>query len=376
MTLDTFGNLGIGVTPSAWSGYKGFDLATNASIGSYLTNITLNSNAYFGASGWAYKSTAAAGQYLISGNVHAWYNAASGTAGNAITFTQAMTLDANGNFGLGVTPSAWYAGSQAIQNSSGAVWQYNGSNIYIGQNYYLNSSLSRIYSTTAAASEYNQSGGAHRWYNAPSGTAGNAITFTQAMTLDSSGRLLVAQTSSYGGVPGSSVLQVSNGTGGSQAATFTTSAGSIYTPICTWNQASTGYLAYFLYGGSNGTNCGSISYNGTLTVYSTTSDRRLKENIIDAGSGIEKISKIKIRSFDWIDSKTNVDFGVVAQEINEVAPECVSIGSDNEDGTMDKPWGVDISVLVPAMIKAIQEQQALITTLQTQVAALQAKVGA
>jgi hypothetical protein len=95
------------------------------------------------------------------------------------------------NIGVGAAPSAWYAGSQAVQNSSGSLWQFGSSNIYLGQNYYLNTSVQRIYSTTAAATEYNQSGGAHRWYTAASGTAGNVVTFTQGMNLDASSNLNV-----------------------------------------------------------------------------------------------------------------------------------------------------------------------------------------
>ena len=65
-------------------------------------------------------------------------------------------------------------------------------------NAYLNSSSQFIYKTTGAASAYSLATGAHRWYTAPSGTAGNVITLTQAMTLDNSGRLLIGTTSSIG----------------------------------------------------------------------------------------------------------------------------------------------------------------------------------
>jgi hypothetical protein len=173
-----------------------------------------------------------------------------------------MTLDTNGNLGLGVTPSAWYTGSQAFQNSSGAVWQYSGSNIYIGQNYYLNGSLSRIYSTTAAASEYNQSGGAHRWYTAPSNTAGNPITFTQAMMLNASGYLgigstnptytLTVQGSTGNGISYSDgVVQTYMGTTGSSLA---------------WSGTLTNYPLAFL---TNSTERMRIDTNGNLLVGAT-----------------------------------------------------------------------------------------------------------
>ena len=118
---------------------------------------------------------------------------------------------------------------------------------------------------------------------------------------------------------------------------------------------------------------GSITYNGTVTLYNTTSDERLKENVVDAGSGLDKLANIKIRAFDWKESGMHTDFGVVAQEINEVAPELVSIGTDNEDGTIKNPWQVDTSTLVPAMIKAIQE---LKTQVDAQAAEIQILKGA
>ena len=103
-------------------------------------------------------------------------------------------------------------------------------------------------------------------------------------------------------------------------------------------------------------------------VYSNTSDQRLKENIVDAGSGLAKLSGVQIKSFDFIENKAHVDFGVIAQELHNVAPEAVSVGQDNQDGTIKTPWGVDTSVLVPAMIKAIQELSAQVTALQAKVA--------
>ena len=141
-----------------------------------------------------------------------------------------------------------------------------------------------------------------------------------------------------------------------------------------WNADTSGtrYFAYFGVGATY-TNVGSIYYNGTATIYGSVSDERLKTNIVDANSGLAKLANVRIRSFDWKDSGNHTDFGVVAQELNEVAPEAVGQGIDKEDGSIDKPWSVDTSVLTPAIIKAIQELSAQVTTLQTQVTALQAK---
>jgi hypothetical protein len=110
--LDSSGNLGLGLTPSAWNAFWTNLQVRYASFGgSYaLPNFAvMASNTY--SDGATYNS----GKYIANGNatyyqqlngVHSWYTAASGTAGNAISFTQAMTLDASGNLGIGTTSPA------------------------------------------------------------------------------------------------------------------------------------------------------------------------------------------------------------------------------------------------------------------------------
>jgi len=109
-----------------------------------------------------------------------------------------LVLDSSGNAGLGVTPSAWSASYKAIQLGGGtSIWSGASGNqpSFYSNNLYFNGS-NRIYLQNGYATEYVQStSGTHSWYNAPSGTAGNAITFTQAMTLNSSGYLGVVTTS-------------------------------------------------------------------------------------------------------------------------------------------------------------------------------------
>jgi hypothetical protein len=96
MRIDSSGNVGIGVTPSAWDGtYKAIQIGARSMFFGIGSEANLANNAYYN-SGYKYVANSAAGLYTIDANVHKWYTAASGTAGNAITFTQAMTLDANG----------------------------------------------------------------------------------------------------------------------------------------------------------------------------------------------------------------------------------------------------------------------------------------
>jgi hypothetical protein len=105
---DTSGNLGIGVTPSAWFAFKAIQIGA-ASFSNYDTNTDtrLSTNYYESSGGARYIKTNFATIYQQTNGKHVWFYAPSGTAGALITLTQAMTLDASGNLGIGTTsPSA------------------------------------------------------------------------------------------------------------------------------------------------------------------------------------------------------------------------------------------------------------------------------
>ena len=127
MRLDSSGNLGLGVTPSAW-GTSGsarsiqVQLAALSFRGAGSTDSALTHGAYYNGTNWIYQDTnVGAARYQMTGanggSTHSWSVAAGGTAGNAITFTQAMSLNASGGLqtlntiGVGnATPSTSGAG--------------------------------------------------------------------------------------------------------------------------------------------------------------------------------------------------------------------------------------------------------------------------
>jgi hypothetical protein len=123
MRLDSSGNLGLGVTPSAWrtSEYKAIQIGSGASFYGRVTagdsdKAGISANAFFDQTDnrWEYIATDFSSKYDLGGGEHYWYTAPSGTAGNAITFTQAMTLDTSGNLNLGQTTSALQSGGTGI----------------------------------------------------------------------------------------------------------------------------------------------------------------------------------------------------------------------------------------------------------------------
>ena len=130
-------------------------------------------------------STSASERYKIDSTGIATWSNVGGVAGTA------MTLNSTG-LGIGVTPSAWNSGYKAVELASNVgSWSATTGINDFSLNSFFNASSQWIYKTTAAAILYRQQTGQHIWYNAPSGTAGNAITFTQAMTLDASGNLIL-----------------------------------------------------------------------------------------------------------------------------------------------------------------------------------------
>jgi len=203
MRLDASGNLGLGVTPSAWNTgvFRAIDINTAGAVAGFSTGVQLAANTVLTASGWVYKTTAATSRFILDGNVFQWWNGASGTAGATITQSQIMTLDASGNLGLGVTPSAWGSGTKALQVSASASYipsmAYVGGEFELAHNTYYNGT-NWIYTGTGYGSTRLRLGvqGAFAFFTTGnvSGTAGGTATFTQAMTLDASGNLLIGQT--------------------------------------------------------------------------------------------------------------------------------------------------------------------------------------
>jgi hypothetical protein len=190
MTLDNSGNLGLGVTPSAWgSGYSAIQLNGGAIDSPNSTIFDVRCNSFYNGTQEIYRTAGFATLYRSTLGIHQWFNAPSGTAGTAITFTQAMTLDASGNLGVGVTPSAWVGGFKALEFSGGASFSATGNGPYMIANATYIGAGVWTYKTTNPSSQYYQAGGVHIWLSAPSGTAGTTATYTQAMLLDASGNL-------------------------------------------------------------------------------------------------------------------------------------------------------------------------------------------
>jgi hypothetical protein len=264
---------------------------------------------------------------------------------------QQLVINGSGNVGVGVTPSAWSTTGN-IQLPAGAgtsgIFSSNRYAIF-GSNAYFNSGWK--YTSTAAAAMYIQDASAHQWFSAGSGTAGNAITWTQAMTLDASGNLLVGKSSAVATAVGIQFQPL-----GTSYHTLSASTNSDTTLLV----YSTGAAAYRFYVGLGGT------VFATNTTISAISDQRLKENIQDIDVGLGAILALKPRKFDWKAGKgkdIKGDRGFIAQEFEQVFPNLVDEWKDNAPEG-EAPYKSVRQDLIPVLVKAIQELTARVEALE------------
>ena len=253
------------------------------------------------------------------------------------------TLDTAGNLGLGVTPSAWNSSLKALQIQTTGIAANHGAWANFSFNTYYDAGGYKYQGTggTAPALLYQQSGTGtvgHLWYVAGNGTAGNPITFTQAMTLDANGNLLVGAASS--------AVWSSGGVVVSPSFDRTMSSG-VGVGHSTNGVNGDRYLSLTY----NGSQIGSITQSGTTAVaYNTTSDHRLKENVRDANAA--RFMGIQFRDFEWTDGRH--DCGVIAHELQAIYPDLV-LGE--KDATEVRQ--IEITPAVPAVTEQVQVSPAV-----------------
>jgi hypothetical protein len=201
-------------------------------------------------------------------------------------------------------------------------------------------------------------------------TADDALA-NERMRIGSNGHVLIG-TQSEGAGGG---FQTKFAVSGTDASIFkTTGVGATSAaPLRAWHDATSGNNIIALFHTDDIATRGSITYNRSSNVlqYNTTSDARLKTNIVNSSSALGNLSQVQVRSFDWIEEgHARVDFGFIAQELNQVIPGAVKAGDDGDE-VVDQ-WEVDNSKIVPLLTKALQEAIAKIETLEAKVAALEA----
>ena len=331
----TTSNVGIGVSPSAWSTFNALEMSNGVYLGSFTGGTTagyLGTNNYFNGSNFIYKNSDFATRYQQVDGKHQWFNAPSGTAGNAISFTQAMTLDASGRVGIGTSsPTALL---DLKHNSA---------------------------STHLRLTE-NTSG---NWSALGVDTSDNLRVYvnnSERMRIDSSGNLLVGTTTANSnntgiGITQDDVIYVTRSNGrplllnrqnsdgdiaefrkdGSTVGTIGSKNGALYIGSTTGSDSYLGFYSNQIIPttsyGSDKDAVTDLGYSGSRfnDIYATngtiqTSDRNEKQDIealSDAEQRVAVACKGLLRKFRWIDAvaekgdDARIHFGIIAQDLQD-----------------------------------------------------------
>ena len=329
---------------------SGNTTASNVTVSSgTFTNVTLSNVTISSVSTpitAAEGGTGSSSAFTTNGVVYA-------SSTSALATGSALTFDGT-NLGIGTTSPA--AKLDVIANSTyqlhlaTTTGNYSSAGIYLGAlgtsdpGYYGFLSYDQPSETTRIGARTSSQIGGIAFY-----TAG-ASTPVERARIDYSGNLLVGTTSQ----PGAGLSTTGNEfiSAGGFISCRNSAAG--YTGYVT-NTSGAGLIQFY----ANTTAVGSISTSGGVTLYNTTSDQRLKTNIVDAPEFGGVIDSIQVRSFDWKTDQSHQRAGFIAQELVTVAPEAVHQPIDPEE-----MMAVDYSKLVPMLVKEIQSLRKRILTLE------------
>jgi hypothetical protein len=405
MRIDSAGNVGIGTTPQqklhlhdGGTGQVVFAI-TNADTGSGNNDglhlgLDANENALF-------------------------FNKENTAAIFATNNTERMRITSAGNVGIGTTPSAWWSGVKALQ-VQGASLLSSGITSSSTANAFLNSTPEWRYIANGEATHYEQTQGSHRWFTAASGTAGNAVSFSERMRITSAGNVGIGTSSPATNLHVASAgtnatLKLSNSTSGSGSSdgydlimdgndayvwnrengpllfgtnnteraridasgnlligTTTTGTTNAYFEVVANARSrlnlgsnTTTSVSVARFNNPNGT-VGQINTSDSATTYATSSDYRLKEDVQPMVGTVDRLMALKPVNFAWKVDGSRVD-GFLAHEAQEVVPQAVTGEKDGEE-----MQAIDHSKLVPLLTAALQEALKRIEALEARITALEA----
>ena len=295
--------------------------------------------------GSANTTTAAQIAGIDSGSTNgqlAIYTTASGTS------TERVRVDSSGNVGIGTaSPTVRLQVVTATTgNVTAATWSDNVTDTgYLG---------------------IRSGGGVGLWAGGFLAFGSGSGTFTERMRIDSSGNLLVGTTS----VAASCKTTIATSSNNQLAIDCTTGTGTVYSTIV-FSQSQTtktqlyqdhGATRFYIVNNTNG-----LYLAANATAWTAVSDERAKENLVPITNAASKVASLRAVTGNYIsdESKKSRAF-LIAQDVQSVLPEAVD-SSDSEN------LGVQYTDVIPLLVAAIKEQQALIQTLTDRITALENK---
>jgi Chaperone of endosialidase len=414
MRIDSSGNVGIGRTPSSWTtggggALQGYSFGISATAGFDTTSIVTNAyQTNNSGTTWNYVGTATATRYDQYGGTHRFLYAASGTAGAAITWTEAMRIDSSGNVGIGTaTPAAKLevAGARVritnatdpgveISNATAVkgymFWDASGADVVTLRHASNTLGISitntgivgigttgpKSYSKLHVASNthpiimaedigtgvgyFGQNGqqtiiGAEGYTSFKYGVTfanGAVTTGTESVRIDTSGNLLIGTTSlpiatTRVGISGASGVSVG-------LISFVNTSASTKK----WSTGPDGNGNYIVY---NDASAGMyMAYSGTS--WTSSSDERFKTDLIPIENATSKVSSLRAVTGRFkTDEEGKSRSFLIAQDVLAVLPEAVDVSDPDK-------LGVQYTDVIPLLVAAIQELSAEVTALKAKLA--------
>jgi len=320
--------------------------------------IDSSGNVGIGTSSPSHKLTVAGNLGLSNNNAYGWGDLTTYIAGDSSTdfinfvtsATERMRIDSSGNVGIGTSSPNFNSSSGTvchINNAASGGWAIN---------HYTNGTTSSGASDGFIVGIIGSDGAYLFNYETTPMIFGTGAS--ERMRIDSSGNLLVGTTSNFGVLTSS----ISAGSGWAMSARTTGAGAGLIRGL----ENSTD--RFIVYGNGD-------AYN-RAGVWGSLSDVKLKENIEDATPKLEKLNQVRVVNYNLKTDPEQKLLGVIAQELEQIFPSMVDESPDrdaegNDLGTTTKQ--VKYSVFVPMLIKAIQEQQAIINDLKARIETLESK---
>jgi hypothetical protein len=383
MTIDTSGNVGIGATPENSAGtwrnlqFGGGNLAfrnggaNDAMIGTGYLFKTDNSEVY--------KNAEAVSRLFFDNSSMIFQQAGSGSAGAAISWSEAMRIDSSGNLLIGKTATAASTDGIALLGTNGMNVSRGNANVVTINRNTSDGSIITFQKDGSTVGSIGANGG--QIFLASQAGMGLRLLGTNVVPADGSGNSS-DNTKDLGGALArfrdlhlagivnpdniTSFINTYSATVANGAFIYIGSGGSITVGVP--SAASRTPMSFRNPNGEVGT----ISTSGSSTSYNTSSDYRLKENVNYDFTALDRVAQLKPARFNFItDADTTVD-GFLAHEVQDIVPEAIHGEKDAVDDEGNPEYqGIDQSKLVPLLTKAIQEQQTIIDDLKSRIEALE-----
>jgi len=290
-----------------------------------------------------------------------------GVGNSGATTSDVITANSSGNVGFGTSSPLSRVDVRAPAGELGrfAISNAGVGYLLVGGGGATAEGLRLSYDNTDGSSTINN------YYNAALKFSTNN---TERARIDASGNFFINQSSTV--TPGQSNVPGACFRGASSVYTLEVNGGANQAAI--FGRTGDGQVMRFY---NSTTFAGFINLSSNTTAYSSVSDYRLKENIQPMTGALARVAALKPCTYKWkVDGSAGQGF--IAHELAQVVPDCVSGEKDGVETYTDaggneqtRPvyQGVDTSFLVATLTAAIQEQQALITSLTARIAALEAK---